>query len=52
MISSVAVEKIRQAICTGRQMWQFKVNVVSMLGVRTQCLTKKESLENTMKTYF
>ena len=35
-------KKIRQAICTGRQMWQFKANVVSMLGVKTQCLTKNE----------
>ena len=42
MISSASVEKIRQAICTERQMLQFKVNVVSMLGVKTQCLTKKE----------
>ena len=42
MISSVAVEKIRQAICRGRQMWQFKGNVVSMLGVKTQCVTKNE----------
>jgi len=42
MIRSDAVEKIRQAIYTGRQMWQFKANVVSMLGLKTQCLTKKE----------
>jgi hypothetical protein len=43
MISSAAVEKkIRQAICTGRQMWQFEANINSMLGVKTQCLPKNE----------